>query len=166
MIACGRQPVRDDLLELRGAHAAMRHRNQFDQSLFAGRGQCLHVAVQHCCEGLLGLPFRMHRRHRLHAIEREGQLHIHWLLDPERAVIVEGRDALVDRYEVRTALRRDTRDKVEDRRFRRAVVPGGKRIALCLSLRRDRAKRGREQRKHRQRREQGAAINAEESSRH
>ena len=33
----------------------------------------------------------------------EGELDIHRLLDPERAVVVEGRDALVDGNEVRSA---------------------------------------------------------------
>jgi hypothetical protein len=60
----------------------MRHRNQFDQSLFAGSHHRLQIAIQHPRERLLGLPFRMHRRQRLHAVEGEGQLHIHRLLDP------------------------------------------------------------------------------------
>ena len=37
-------------------------------------------------------------------IERKGQLYVHWLLDPEHAVVVEGRDTLIDRHEVRPAL--------------------------------------------------------------
>ena len=51
--------------------------------------QRLHVAVEHRRERLLGLPLRMHRREDFYAVEREGQLHIHRLLDPERAVIVK-----------------------------------------------------------------------------
>ena len=80
----------------------MRHRNQFDQPLFTGRGQRLQVAVQHRSEGLLGLPFRMHGRHRLHAVECKGKLDVHRLLDPQRAVIVEHGDALRFRHEVDT----------------------------------------------------------------
>ena len=105
MITRGREPVGDDLLKFCRGHAGMRHGDDFDQSFFAGLRQRLQVAVQHRRERLLGLPFRMHRRHDLHAVEREGQLHIHRLLDPERAVVVEGRDALLDRHEVRSVLR-------------------------------------------------------------
>ena len=78
----------------------------------------------------------MRRRQRLHAVEDEGELHIHRLLDPERAVIVEGRDALIDRHEVGPALRRDARDKVEDRSLGRPLVPGWQRVALRLRRRR------------------------------
>ena len=99
----------------------------------------------------------------LHAVEREGQLHIHRLLDPERAVIVEGRDALLDRHEVRPALRRDACDEIEDRSLGRALVPGRQRIALRLRHRGGRAERGRQHRKHRQRREQDATIDAGKS---
>ena len=60
VIARGREPVGGDLLELGRGHAGMRHRHQFDQSLFAGRRQRLQIAVQHRRERLLGLPFRMH----------------------------------------------------------------------------------------------------------
>ena len=133
VITRGREPVGDDLLEFCRRHAGMGHRDDFDQPLFAGSRQRLHVAVEHRRERLLGLPLRMHRCHGLHAVECEGQLHVHRLLDPERAVIVEGRDALVDRHEVRPALRRDARDEVEDRRFGRAVVPGRERIACACA---------------------------------
>ena len=83
----------------------------------------LHIAVEHRRERLLGLPFRMHGSQRLHAIERKGQLDIHRLLDPERAVVVEGRDALFDRHKIWPVLRRDTRNEVEDRGLAGAVVP-------------------------------------------
>ena len=112
-MARGREPVGDDLLELVRRHAGVGDRDELDQSLFAGCGQRLHVAVEHRLERLLGLPLRMLRRQRLHAVEREGELDVHRLLDPERAVVVEGRDALVDRHEVRPALRGDARDEVE-----------------------------------------------------
>ena len=69
----------------------------------------------------------------LDAVEGEGQLHIHRLLDPQRAVIVEGRDALLGRNEIRPALRRDARDKIEDRSLRRALVPGRQRIACACA---------------------------------
>ena len=82
-----------------------------DQALFAGRRQRLQVAVEHGLERLLGLPARVLRRQRLDAVEDEGELDIHRLLDPQRAVVVEGRDALGGRHEVGTALRRHARDE-------------------------------------------------------
>ena len=87
-----------------------------DQALFAGRGQRLHVAVEHRLERLLGLPVGVLRRQRLDAVEDEGELEVHRLLDPQRAVVVERGDALVRRHEVRPALRRDARDEIDDRR--------------------------------------------------
>jgi hypothetical protein len=102
----------------------MRLGDDFDQSLFAGGHDGLQVTVQHCCEGLLCFPIRMHWRHRFCAIEREGHLDIHRLFDPKRAVVIEGRDALVDRNEERSALCCDARDKIEDRSFGSALVPG------------------------------------------
>ncbi len=72
----------------------MSRHHHFHQAVLAGFGQSLHVAVQHRLERLLVLPFRMQGRHCLHAIEREDQLHVHGVLGPQRAVIVECRDAL------------------------------------------------------------------------
>ena len=80
--------------------------------------------VEHRLERLLVLPVRILRRQRLDAVEDEGELDVHRLLDPQRAVVVEGGDALIHRHEVRPALGGDTRDEGGDRLFRRAVVPG------------------------------------------
>ena len=64
------------------------------------------------------------------SIEREQELKIHRLLGPERAVVVEGGDALILRHKVRRAFRCHPLDKVDDRLFPWAVVvPRGKRIA-------------------------------------
>ena len=83
------------------------------------------------------------------------------IIDHGRIIDIGTPDALIRRHEIGAAIFCDPRNEVEDRRFGRTVVPGGKRIALHLSLRRGRAKRGREQRKHRQRRQQDAAVDAE-----
>jgi hypothetical protein len=132
LITRGREPIGDDLLELRRGHAGMRHGNDFDQSVFAGSRQLLQVVIQHRRKRLLGLPFGMHRRKSLHPVERKGQLDIHRLLDPERTVIIEGRDALLDRHEEAPALRCVPCDEIEDRSLGGAVVPGRQRIALRL----------------------------------
>ena len=67
-------------------------------------------------------------RERLDAVEREEQLEVHRLLGPERAVVVEGGDALGGRDEVRRALLRHLRDEVDDGLLGRAVVPGRQRV--------------------------------------
>jgi hypothetical protein len=66
-------------------------------------------------ERLLVLPFRMQGCHCLHAIKRKGQLDIHWMLRPQGPIIVEYRDALVRRTEIRPTLPRDPGDELDDR---------------------------------------------------
>ena len=50
------------------------------------------------------------------------------MLDPERAVLVEGGDAFLGRDKIRTASFGGGFDKVYDGLLRRAVVPLGERI--------------------------------------
>ena len=83
-------------------------------------------------KGSLSFHSGMLRRERLDAVEREEQLEIHRLLGPERAVVVERRDALGDRHEVRRAFLGDFRHEVHDRLLRLAVVPGRQRVVRCL----------------------------------
>ena len=127
-----RDPLRSDLRELVAVHAGVSHRDQLHQTFFARGGERLHVVVQHRLEWLLVGPGRILRRERLDAVQNEGELDVHRLLDPQRAVIVEGRDALLDRDEVRAALIGGTRDEVDDRFLGRALVPRGQSIALRL----------------------------------
>jgi hypothetical protein len=97
----GCDPVEDDLLELRCGHSGMGRHHQQQQATFAGRRQCLHVAFKSRLEWLRVLPFGMLGRQRLHAIEHENELGVHGMFDPQSTVIVEGRDALRRRNEVR-----------------------------------------------------------------
>jgi hypothetical protein len=73
------------------------------------------------------MPF-LHPRllhHKLLApILGEKELHLHRLLAPQRAIVVEGRDPFVRRHIVYAAFRRHARDEIDNRRFRRAIVPG------------------------------------------
>ena len=69
--------------------------------LLAAGQRALQVAREDRLERLLVLPLRMLRRQRLDAVEREGELEVHRLLGPERAVVVEDGDALGGRHEVR-----------------------------------------------------------------
>ena len=71
---------------------------------------------------------------RLDPIDREHDLEIHRLLGPQRAVVVEGGDALVERHEIRAALGRDARDEIGDRLLHRAVIPGRQRIGWRLRM--------------------------------
>ena len=120
----GGQPVAHDPFELIGRHARVRRHDDFHQRFFAARQRGFHVALEERGERLLVLPFGMLRRERLHAIEREGELEIDRLLGPQRAVVVEHRDARGRRYEILAAFRGDARDEVQDGLFGRAVVPG------------------------------------------
>ena len=83
-------------------------------AVLAAGERAFHVALEQRGERLLVLPLRMLRRERLHAVEREEQLEIHRLLGPERAVVVEGGDALGRRHEVGRAFRGHLRDEVDD----------------------------------------------------
>ena len=105
------------------------HDDLQDRGLAAGQ-RALDVALEQRREWLLVLPVGMLRRQRLHAVERKSELEIHRLLGPERAVIVEGGDALVDGHEVRAALRGHLGDEIGDGFLDRAVVPGRQRIGL------------------------------------
>ena len=54
----------------------------------------LPIAREHGLERLLGLPLRLLGRQCRHAVEREQTPGVHRVLDPQRAVLVERRDAL------------------------------------------------------------------------
>jgi hypothetical protein len=106
----------------------MRRRHDLEKALLAERRQCLEVVLEHRLERLGAAPLRVLRRERLHPVHRERDLEIDRLLGPQRAVVVEGRDALLDRHEFRPALRGHALDEPDDRLLRRAVVPGRQRI--------------------------------------
>ena len=61
---------------------------------FAAGERAFHVALEQRGKRLLRFPLGMLRREHLHALERKDELEIHRLLGPERAVVVEGGDAL------------------------------------------------------------------------
>ena len=106
----------------------MRGHHDFEQRAFAARERAFHVALEQRGERLLVLPLGMLRRERLHAVEREEQLEVHRLLGPERAVVVEGSDALGDRDEVGRAFLGDFLDEGDDGLLRSGVVPGRQRL--------------------------------------
>ena len=124
------EPGRHDLGELLGAHAGVRGHDELDDSLLSRGGQRLEVARQHGGERRLGLPLGVLRRERLHAVERERELHVHGVFDPERAVVVEHGDPLRLGHEARGALAGGGRDEIEDGLLRHALVPGRERRRL------------------------------------
>ena len=142
----GGDPVLHDLLEFHRGHAGVGgHHEVQDRAVAAGQ-RSIHVALEQRGERFLGLPFRMLRRQRLHAIEREVELDGHRLLAPQRAVVVERGDAFWRRHEVRRAGPGDLFDEGDDGGFRRPVVPRGQGIALGEGRRAEDEQRGRQQR--------------------
>jgi hypothetical protein len=92
----------------------------------------VQVALEQTLEGLLGLPFRMLRREFLHPIEREEDLRVRRILQPERPVVVERRDALGRLDVVSATLVRYRLDKLYDRLLCGPGVPRRQRIARAL----------------------------------
>ena len=92
--------------------------------LFVGGEKGLHVALEHGLERLLFLPLGVLRREGLDAVEGEGLRKIHRLLGPQRAVVVEGGDALGHRHKSRRAFPRHLFDEGDDGLLRCGVVPG------------------------------------------
>jgi hypothetical protein len=108
----------------------VRRRDERKQAFLACGSDRLHVAVEQRLERLFAFPLRMLRRQCPDAIHRECQLEVHRLLAPERAVIVEGGDALGNRHELCAALRRHPRGEIGDGFLRRPVIPRRQRIRL------------------------------------
>ena len=124
----GGDPILHDLVELVGGHARVRNHNDLPDGRFAAGERAFHVALEQRRKWLLVFPFRMLRRQRFHPIEREKELEVHRLLTPERAVVVEGRDALVRWNEVGRTFLGNLRDEFSDGFLRRAVVPRRQRV--------------------------------------
>ena len=98
-----RQPVGDDRLEIRGAHAGMGDGDDLHPVLLAELGHRRMVAGQHRLEGLGLLPLGMLGRHLGEPVEGEEALAVERVLDPGGAVLVEGGDAVLGRHEVGAA---------------------------------------------------------------
>ena len=158
----GGDPVQNGFGERLGGHAAMRRHHDCDQALLSAGHQRLHIAAEHGLERLLGLPFRVPRRHRPDFVEGESQLEIERLFAPQRAVIVECGDAQLGRHEIRRARCGHAGYEVGDGFLHRAVVPGRQRIGRGRGgrggLREGRTPRAGKKHHRRQRRGQQAAA--------
>ncbi len=95
-----RNPVGNGLLELRCRHAAVGCHDELEQAVLTAFGERLHVALERGLERLLLGPFRVLCGHGLHAVDYEEELEVGRLLAPERAVVIEDRDAFIGRHEV------------------------------------------------------------------
>ena len=122
------EPVAHDLLERLGRHVCVSSQNDFEDGVLAACQCRFQVSLEQRGERLLVLPLRALGRERLHAVERKRKLKIHRLLGPQRAVVVEHRDARCGRYEVLPTLRGDALYEINDRLPGLAVVPGGQGI--------------------------------------
>jgi len=92
----------------------MRGRYDLEHALLAHGGERIAIVLERPLEGLEHLPIRMARGQCLHPVEGEERLDIIGLLGPQRAVIVEGGDALGHRHEIGSAGGGDPHHEVED----------------------------------------------------
>jgi hypothetical protein len=97
--------------------------DELNQTSLARFREGIHIVFEHGLEWLLVRPFRMLIGQRLHPIQCKGKLHIHRLLAPQRAVVVEGRDALRRRDKIRRAFAANRSDEAQDRLLGRTIVP-------------------------------------------
>ena len=86
------------------------------------------VAGEDGGERLLALPLGVLRGKGFDLVQRKEGLRIVRLLDPEGAVVVEHRDAVLLRHELVAPFLRHRGDEIEDGLLVGAVVPGRKRI--------------------------------------
>ena len=101
----------------------MRGQDELDQTFLARLREGTQIVVERGLERLLVLPVRMLIGQRFHPIQRKRKLHIHRLLAPQRAVVVEGRDALRHRDKVRRAFAGNRSDKALDRLLGWTIIP-------------------------------------------
>ena len=81
------------------------------------------------------VELRLRLDHRRHPLQAVHHLRVHRMLDPQRAVLVEGGDARLRRHELRARLVGGRLHELDDRLLRGAVVPRGQRIGLGVRLR-------------------------------
>jgi hypothetical protein len=118
------------LLKVLIGYARVGGESQFEQRLFAKSEKHIVIVFEHGPERLSLAHCRVTYRQLLHAVKGEKELCLKRLLAPERPIVVKRGNAPGWRHELGASLLCHTRDKVEDRGFRRAVVPRGKRLAI------------------------------------
>ncbi len=129
-IARFRDPFGDLVAERVDVHAGQGRGGDLDQRLEAQLRDRFAIPRQHGAERLdLGkLGLRLHQRR--HAIEAIDELRIDRMLDPQRAVLVEGRDPLRKRHEAWACGVSRRMDEFDDRILRRPGIPRGQGIVF------------------------------------
>jgi hypothetical protein len=87
------------------------------------RERGFQIALKQRGEGFLRFPLGMLRGEGLHAVEGKVKLNGHWLLTPERAIVVERGDAFRYWNKIRRPWFRHLLDKSDDGLLGSAVVP-------------------------------------------
>ena len=128
---CFREPLFHLGLKRLDRHAGNRGKANL---LEVGQCQLLHrraITVKQFQDGVERRDLRQfglrldQGRNPLQAIHH---LRIHWMLDPQRAVLIKRGNALLGRHELRAALSCSRLDEFKDGLFGRAVVPRSQRV--------------------------------------
>jgi hypothetical protein len=110
-------------------------KQDFGPVLFCEMADRRHVVGEHAFERFLGFPLRMLCREHVHTVEREHSLPIERVFDPERAILIEGRDTVFRCDERLIRLIGGGANEIQDALFRRPVVPRRQRIGGLLRMR-------------------------------
>jgi hypothetical protein len=110
-------------LKLVDGHAGMRDGQHVEQPLLAGGAKFLHIAGKNQVEWLFLFPFRMVLGARLDAVKRKDHLEVHRLLAPQRAVVVECRDAQMRGHILGCGLVCRLVDERDDGLLHRSCIP-------------------------------------------
>jgi hypothetical protein len=125
-----REPSARSLDELLVRDPRVGRERQFIKRLQAEPEERIVIVFEDRLEGLALGHRRVLGRQFLDPVKGEKELSLKRLLAAERAVVVECRYAVGWRHELGASRLCHTRDKVEDRGFRGAVVPRGKRLGI------------------------------------
>lgn len=129
-ICGGAEPVGDDFAEPFYGHSAMGRHNEFHNAFLSGGHYGFHVAFENTLEGLRCLPLRMAGGELLDAVESEGELNVHGLLNPKGAIVIEGGYAFFNGNKVGRPFLGDFFDEGDDGFLGGRVVPRRQRIRL------------------------------------
>ena len=121
----GGEPRAHAVGELDRGHAGAGQFDDPEEALVVVGEQGGKVAGKGGLDGGIIFPLRFVWQSAFEFVQRESQLERHGIFRPEGAVIVDDRDALGGWHKIRRFLVRHAGDKINDRLFRRRVVPGG-----------------------------------------
>ena len=124
-------PVPHPLVEIVGGHPGVRERQDVQQPLVTiACQQGRHIAFECRLHHRVGGEFRLVRCAPLELVEHERRLERHRRLGPQRPVVVEHRDPVGLRHEVRAVRCGDPAHEVDDGRLGGGVVPLRQRIGF------------------------------------